>query len=443
MKFYLPNFEDLVDPDYNFLTDQPSPHRGDRWVHDRLAHDFFNEPIFDGMLVSKASLSPSSEKYIRGAGGMHTFARLDKTVPVMGDCGAFTYFLSEKPTYTIQQTIDYYQNFDFTYGVSLDHLCFITVDALEGAFEQGRLKQKWWAGKTTRQIQEERFELTLRNAQEFIDLHAKQKPSFTPIGIAQGTSPELYYTAVEQLIKMGYEHIALGGLVKSKDNAIIAILERLQPLIRNGIQLHIFGVARLSLVPAFLQLGVTSADSSAPLRKAFMGDTNYWTLDGKKYQAIRVPEARSERTKRGVFTVKKVLQNNELLSVETLVELEQKALDVLRAYDKGQYSLEDTLEAVLEYDQLYGEKRDHRESYQRTLQDQPWKACDCPICQQLGIEVVIFRGNNRNRRRGFHNVRTFYTQLQYVKTHSEPYVTPAEPAEDIDTPVQQLLFEGV
>lgn len=432
MKFYLPNFEDLVDPEYDFHTDQPSPNRHDRWLHDRMAHDFFSKPIFDGMLVSKASVSPISEKYIRNAGGIRNYTRLDPAIPIMGDCGAFTYLLSEKPIYTVQQTSDYYQELGFDFGVSLDHLSFVTIDMLESALKQGKIKEKWWNGKTNEQIQEERFELTLRNAREFLHLHEQQKPTFHPIGIAQGSNPERYYEAVDQLVKMGYDYIALGGLIRSSDSAITAILERLQPLIKPGIKLHIFGVARFSLVPTFVRLGVTSADTAAPLRKAFLGEANYWTLNGKKYQAIRVPEAHSERTKRGVFSVKKVLQDNDQLSSEMLLQLEQNALDSLRAYDKGEMGLEETLDAVLKYDRLYGDDRNHQEAYRNILADRPWQTCDCPICNQIGIDVIIFRGNNRNRRRGFHNVKVFYELFQKAHKYTDA---------SLNMPKQLLLDE--
>jgi hypothetical protein len=336
LKFYLPNFEDLVDPEYDFLNDQPSVNRQDRWLHDKFAHEFFNEPIFDGMLISKASITPAAEKRLLQSKGVHAFTRLDPTIPIMGDCGAFTYLLSEKPAYTVQQTIDYYQDFGFDYGVSLDHLAFVTVEMLESALKRGKIKKNWWQGKTTTQIQEERFELTLQNAQKFLELHTQQKPNLKPIGIAQGGTPDLYYEAVERLIDMGYEHVALGGLIKSSDNDIVVILEKIHPLIKNGIQLHIFGVARLSLVPHFIRLGVTSADSAAPLRRAFLGtgEDNYWTADGLKYAAIRVPEARSGRIKRGVDSVKDVLQRNGKLSAHSLVKLEQQALHLLRAMIK-------------------------------------------------------------------------------------------------------------
>ncbi|OYR38008.1 queuine tRNA-ribosyltransferase tRNA-guanine transglycosylase [Halorubrum sp. Ib24] len=52
------------------------------------------------------------------------------------------------------------------------------------------------------------------------------------------------------------------------------------------------------------------------------------------------------------------------------------------------------------------------EDYRKTLRSQPWDRCDCPICENLGIEVAVFRGNNRNRRRGFHNTYRFYQQFK-------------------------------
>jgi hypothetical protein len=420
MHFYLPNFEDMVDPEYDFINDKPSPKRRNRWEHDWFAHSFFTEPIFDGMLVSKAWLTPVAERHILQAGGIRKFTRLDPALPTMADCGAFTYLLEKKPVYTVQQVLDYYRDFKFDYGVSLDHLAFVTVEMLESALKQGKVKERWWQGKTTEQIQAERFDLTLQNAQEFLDLCTKQKPDFTPIGIAQGGMPELYYTAVERLIKMGYEHIALGGLVKSSDEKIVAILEKIHSLIKNGVQVHIFGVARLSLVPDFVRLGVASADSSAPLRRAFLGtgEDNYWAINGQKYAAIRVPEAHIRRAKRGVDSVEKVLEKNGKLSVESLVELEQQALRLLRAYDKGKATLDETLEVVLAYDRLYGIDRKYEVAYRRTLTDRPWQQCKCPICDKAGVEVIIFRGNNRNRRRGFHNVKVFYDQFRREVVHS-------------------------
>ena len=54
----------------------------------------------------------------------------------------------------------------------------------------------------------------------------------------------------------------------------------------------------------------------------------------------------------------------------------------------------------------------HRDAYEELLRREPWNECDCRICREHGIEVAIFRGNNRNRRRGFHNTRRFYDEFE-------------------------------
>lgn len=86
------------------------------------------------------------------------------------------------------------------------------------------------------------------------------------------------------------------------------------------------------------RLGVTSADSSAPLRRAFLGTNgdNYWTRNGKKYAAIRVPGTkRGASSKRGVNSTDEVLEKNSV-TIEQLKQKEQEVLRLLRSYDAGE-----------------------------------------------------------------------------------------------------------
>lgn len=394
MKFYLPNFEDLVDPGYDFIRDEPSPDRNNRFLHDWYAHQFFDEPIFDGVLMSKTVVQPRIERLIREAGDVNAFLNLDHAIPVMGDCGAYTYRDQREPPYTTEEILNYYETLGFTYGVSIDHVIFSSFEPEE---------------------QQRRWDLTLHNAEDFLKRHRQGDYSFTPVGIAQGTSPERYAEAVQRLVGMGYTDLALGGLARSNDRTIREVLKAVSPEVPDGIGLHLFGVARLSLIPDLVCYGVTMADSAAPIRRAFLGrnEDNYWTANGEHYAAIRIPDASSKRTKRGVSSPEDVVNGGGAVeSAEALVELEQHALNHLRAYDRGEVGLQETLDAVLDYDRLFGEDRDHEAWYRRVLEDRPWKQCDCPICQEIGIEVIIFRGNNRNRRRGFHNVKVFYEQFR-------------------------------
>ncbi|MBV0924530.1 queuine tRNA-ribosyltransferase tRNA-guanine transglycosylase [Halomicroarcula limicola] len=85
-------------------------------------------------------------------------------------------------------------------------------------------------------------------------------------------------------------------------------------------------------------------------------------------------------------------------------------LDAVNTLEKrqGEVSTFDQLwHVVEEYARWVGDEK-YLDDYELTLRAEPWKDCDCTICEELGIEVVVFRGNNRNRRRGFHNMHQFY-----------------------------------
>ena len=105
---------------------------------------------------------------------------------------------------------------------------------------------------------------------------------------------------------------------------------------------------------------------------------------------------------------------------------------------------EDSFAAVWPVVQTYAEWMDdeeHLSGYRELLRDRPWMACDCEVCTDLGIDVAIFRGNNRNRRRGFHNTRNFYDRFE----HDLPkLLVVTKGGVDIDgaTTVEQFLAEN-
>jgi hypothetical protein len=184
--------------------------------------------------------------------------------------------------------------------------------------------------------------------------------------------------------------------------------------------MHLFGVGRLNAVPVFRHLGVTSFDSASPLRKAWLDSAaNYHTFDGKTYAAIRIPNV-----DRAGVRIKRLLEAG-VSDRETLKRLEENALNTLREFDAERVTLESTLDALLALDELLELPRNgevnpqekarrlarHAQMYRELLEEQPWKKCDCVICQEIGIEVVIFRGNDRNRRRGFHNTYIFHKRF--------------------------------
>ncbi|MGV8118918.1 MAG: tRNA-guanine transglycosylase DpdA [Candidatus Xenobiia bacterium LiM19] len=394
--YYVPQWEDRVDPGYDFITETHTkgrvPYRDDVYAHELLA-----EPPYDGVLVSKGVIEENRKlNTLMSKLGAHNYFRLPSDFPIIGDCGAFTYVNEEKPKSTTEEVIDFYVNMGLNYGVSLDHLIFPSINKVD---ENGKPYQY----VLTEEDRKYRWQLTIGNAREFIRIHNQKGCNFTPIGAVQGWNLESYREGVRQLVEMGYDYIAVGGMVRSTSKEILSVLSEIKKELRKGMRLHLFGIARLEIVQDLLELGVTSVDSASYLRKAWLSATsNYYDLNNVPYAAIRVPMLNSKNS----------LKKLENISMDSLLKMEKRSIELLRSYEKEEASLDDTVKAVLDFERVFGKESGLEKHYRRTLKEKPWKKCNCRICQELGIEIIIFRGNNRNRRRGFHNLNSFYHNFQ-------------------------------
>lgn len=381
MAYFIPEWDDLVDPDYDFLEDRHSGGSGD-WSNEVYAHQMFPSPNYDGILMSRAVVDRTRRKLERiQSVGVHRYLRVPPEFPVMGDCGAFDYIGEEVPPYTTEDVLQYYTELGFDYGVSVDHLIV----------------------KATEQQKHFRFELTLENARDFLNEHRKRGLPWVPIGAVQGWSPESYALGARSLVDMGYGYIGLGGLVRNTTDQILDTVRAVRAAIPGCVRIHLFGIARPNAIRRFLAAGVSSIDSASPLRQAWLGaGKNYLSLDGRSYTAIRIPESgKSFRAKRMVTEGR--------ATEEEVRRLEADCLAAVRSYGRGEIGKDETIRAILAYDALVDNERpDSRRMLDELLEDRPWERCPCPICTACGIEVVIFRGNNRNRRRGFHNTFVFY-----------------------------------
>ncbi len=194
--------------------------------------------------------------------------------------------------------------------------------------------------------------------------------------------------------------------------------EAVAPILRASTDLHLFGVARDrgAEMAQFRRLGVTSFDSASPLRQAWLNSTaNYHTLQGKRYSALRIFPATAAHPR-----VKKLLAAGTR-TLDDLQEGERQALLAVREYDRGRLCLEQTLEALLAQEATDPARMALRlPLYRATLIDRPWKHCPCVVCRDLGVEVIVFRGNDRNRRRGFHNTYVFYRRFRELLADPGP-----------------------
>lgn len=405
MKFFFPDAQDLVDPSFDFATETRAEHRL-RHRDDQYAHEVFTAPPYDGILVSRAIVQG-----VGGAGGRYTLAQRqrllrvgareffrlgDRPLLTMGDCGAFSYVRERVPPVTVDEVIDFYTACSFDYGVSIDHIILGYDSTLDRALPgMDAVPEEWRA----------RQAVTLTLAADFLRRHAARGCRFEPVGAAQGWSPDSYAHCVRELQRLGYTTIGLGGLVPLKSPEIIEILTAVAAVRAPATRLHLFGVSRCEHVGTFARHGVASFDSTSPLRQAFMDDhDNYYAAD-RTYTAVRIPQVEGNAKLQQRIGAGQVNQREAR-------RLEQACMDGATAYARNGRGLESVLMALAEYQAIHDARKDRTAEYRETLAGRPWEACPCAVCGTLGVHVVLFRGAERNRRRGFHNLFVTYRRLQ-------------------------------
>lgn len=404
MKFFFPDAHDLVDPTFDFETERRA-FAGSRQQAQLYAHEVLEEPPYHGMLLSKAMIDPLSQtKDVRYSFaqvqrlkrlGVREFLRLDrpsltKRIETMGDCGSFSYADEKEPPYGIDAVTEFYLDCKFDYGISLDH---VILGFNEGQIEAEQ-KTEW----------QRRFDLTLELARDFLNRQRAEKLPFKPIGAAQGWSARSYRDAVDGLQKMGYDYVALGGMVPLKTIEILASLEAISEVRRPSTKLHLLGISRLDHLNEFERYGVYSFDSTSPLKRAFMDDRDNYFCQHRTYTAVRIPQVE------GNAQLKKLILAGEVDFAKAR-KLELACFEGVLAYDAGEIELESLIDRLREYESIWHGRKDDSKFYRETLQDKPWKQCPCSVCRKLGIHVILFRGAERNRRRGFHNLYVLRERL--------------------------------
>ena len=412
MKFFFPDSQDQIDPGFNFETEEKSEMRI-RQRDDLYIHEVLGPKVMDGLLVSKAIVdgrAGAAGKYTMAQRhrlyrmGIRRFFRLEKTQPefrTMGDCGAFSYFDEEEPPYSVDEVIDFYDECEFDLGISPDHIVF--GFASDDKIPPEKLKE--W---------KRRQALTVSLAAEFRSRCTQRQARFIPMAVAHGWNPQSYAESVAALQQAGYERIALGGMVPLKTHEILSSLEMIAGVRKRETQLHLLGIMREEAIAEFDNLGVTSFDSTSAFRQAFKDDRDNYHTIGRNYTAIRVPQVD------GNANLKKEIVAGRIHQAEA-VRLERECLAGLRKYDETGNGHGRLLELLDEYAQLISaasagralgkSRKSYAEAYGLTLEDAPWKKCDCRICREAGINVIIFRGSERNKRRGFHNIYAFRQRI--------------------------------
>lgn len=427
MKFLYSDSMDFVDPDFDFVQDRSAARRRAH-QDDDYPHEHLKQAPYDGLLVSRAIVGGGRRggKYSEAQSmrfhreGARAFLRFPESrypgSMVMGDNGAFTYRNEVEPPYGVDDTLEFYEDGGFTHGCSIDHLIFDFIE--DGAPPSEDAKA--------------RSELTLSLAAEFLPAARALGPRFTPVGVVQGWSPDSMADAAYQLAQMGYDYIAIGGMVPLQIDQIERALAAVRSRLPERVRLHLLGFGKTDDLHRVAKYGVASFDTTSPLLRAFKdAKRNYYASDGRGglqyYTAIRIPQAlESSRTQRASKTGR--------LDQDALLRLEAAALAGIRRYASEDGEIDTALDAVLAYgryalwDVRSSNAQNERrlevlaDAYRTTLTARPWTTCSCRVCQESGVEALIFRSSNRNKRRGFHNLHVFYNHLRSGVT------APIEPA---------------
>src|SRR5438094_7931966 len=133
MKYFFADSQDLVDPNFDFDGEARTPDRI-RQRKEKYAHEVFATRAYDGLLISKG--------IVDGAGGSGRFSLAQRhrlrrfgargfyrlrtvwggSLPIIGDCGAFTYVREETPPYSVDAVMDFYLDCGVDFGISVDHV---------------------------------------------------------------------------------------------------------------------------------------------------------------------------------------------------------------------------------------------------------------------------------------------------------------------------------
>ncbi|MDA8637284.1 tRNA-guanine transglycosylase DpdA [Rhodospirillales bacterium] len=424
MKFIYADSKDTVDPNYDFIQDRSVSGRDTR--DDVYPHEILDHPPYDGVLLSKAVFSDrfSSGKYSESESfrfdrdGARKFLRLDNEqcahLQIFGDCGAFNYANLDKPPYSVSEIVEFYDTGRFTHGCSLDHIIFEHDNKLKGMEAPKNIEVARDAIN--------RFEITLENAEAFHKECKHITGPFTPIGVVQGWSPGSMAEAARRLVQIGYDYIALGGMVPLGHKTILEVVANVRESIQDHVRIHILGFGKIDDIGDYAAYNVTSIDTTSPLLRAFKDNRHNFFMPStdkrmRYYTAVRVPQATVSKSLND-------LRSKGLVSEKRALNEEKEALANIRAYGQRKLNLDEAILSIMKYTKttLINPKTgapakdakliQHETAYRKILEDRPWEECDCAVCRDAGIEAAIFRASNRNKRRGIHNMSVFHEQLK-------------------------------
>ena len=185
-------------------------------------------------------------------------------------------------------------------------------------------------------------------------------------------------------IDMGYQHIALGGLVPKPDFEIMGICCAVRGAVetrtrteKENVWLHLFGILPPRIQSNFRLLGVSSFDRASYLRKAWLrSDQNYLAGDGSRwYSTIRVPISSSKR-------LREAAEEKGISEDKLRIKMESRCLVALRNFNAAPMKpikrLSSRSTSTGRYLNAAARTIISSEKHNAVLTDRPWEKCRCP-----------------------------------------------------------------
>lgn len=408
LRFYLPDWDDNVDRDYDFLHDENSELRkSDRplqFIWDIYGRD--DAPL-DGILVSREQIEDTDAKSERirehGIYGV-LGSGMPNWLPTIVDCGAYGYRKLPYPPYTSEGIMEFYEEIGMTVGVTIDHLVldseptprlYIDERALTADIDESELPGElgedshdidvmvapWRSPEKPEPLDlsefstvgdvldvaaadprmeyfdndpRHRYEKTLENANRARELYEEyERPPFRLMAAIQGWSVETYAEAADRVIQMGYDYIGIGGLaeasgefVKEVVDAIGEIIEKHEEKGRRRIDAHVFGFAKNDAFPQIRRSGISSFDSASMLRASWTGGKNYHLGHDQKYDAIRIHPSIPQHGLRESIDLE--LRGQPILQALRAYDRHDSIIDAMLSWREDAQSVLDVLPDYLE-----------------------------------------------------------------------------------------------
>jgi tRNA-guanine family transglycosylase len=139
-----------------------------------------------------------------------------------------------------------------------------------------------------------RREFNRTSAEKFFEIAADT--GFRPMATVHGETIEERLARTRELLAVGYDAIALGGLAgqASKKKMIIDVVTTVRREIPPNVWLHVLGLSSPSYVSVWASIGIESFDGASHFRQAFNG--KFFISEGPKLVAYQAAKNDEEAT---------------------------------------------------------------------------------------------------------------------------------------------------